>query len=342
MQFIVFFGIIYYFCGVKEWKIDILASSSALPEWTSEDFFHSRQLFLIYEQTPRHSPYMVVARDEGGKIVACLLAVVRARGTWIPPFIYWHCRIYGEGAYDDSLEKAEKEQIFGNMIHAITQRMRLRVFYIELSNLSTKMFGYRELRSEGYFPVAWMSIHNSLHSKPAEERIDYKMKKKLANAVKRGAITEEVSCDADLDRFIKLLHNHNLLKPKRYIPSNKFFHLISKSENCHLLLTKYKSKAIGCAALIYSGGNAYLWYSAFLRKTYMKLHPDDITLWNAIKKAQNDGCAHIVFLDVGLPFQRNSLRDFILRFGGKPMSTYRWFFFTNSWLNKLSKWLTRG
>ena len=326
---------------MKEWKIDILTNSSALPQWTSEDFFHSRQLFLIYEQTPRHSPYMVLAKDENDTIVACLLTVVRARGTWIPPFVYWHCRIYGEGAYDERLDKVQKEEIFGCMIRAITQKMKLRAFYIELSNLSSKMFGYRELRSAGYFPVSWMSIHNSLHSKPAEDRISDKMKKRLSNAMKRGAHTEEASCDADVDRFIKLLHNHNLLKPKRYIPANKFFHLISRSEDCHLLLTKYNSKAIGCAALIYSKGNAYLWYSAFLRKSYMKLHPDDITLWNAIKRAQDDGCAHIVFLDVGLPFRRNSLRDFILRFGGKPMSTYRWFFLTNSWLNKLSRWLYR-
>ena len=327
---------------MKEWKIDILTSSSALPEWTSRDFFHSRQLFLIYEQTPRHSPFMVIANDENGRGVACLLAVVRARGTWIPPFIYWHCRIYGEGDYDEGLEKSEKEEIFGLMIRAITQKLRLRVFYIELSNLSSKMFGYRELRSMGYFPVSWMSIHNSLHSKPAEERIGDKLKKKLHNAIKRGVRTEEATSDADVDRFIKLLHNHNLLKPKRYIPANKFFHLIKNSDDCHLLLTKYNSKSIGCAALIYSNGNAYLWYSAFLRKTYMKLHPDDITLWNAIKKAQDDGCAHIVFLDVGLPFRRNSLREFILRFGGKPVSTYRWFFFTNTWLNNLLKWLYRG
>ena len=147
--------------------------------------------------------------------------------------------------------------------------------------------------------------------------------------------------DEDVNMFIRLLHNHNLLKPKRYIPADSFFHNIRTMDNCHLLLTKYHSKAIGCAALVYSQGNAYLWYSAFLRKSYMKLHPDDFTLWNAIKRAESDGCAHIVFLDVGLPFKRNLLRDFILRFGGKPMSTYRWFYFTNLWLNNVLKWLYR-
>ena len=138
-----------------------------------------------------------------------------------------------------------------------------------------------------------MSIHNSLHSKPAEERISDKMKRRLEHSANRGARTEEAMSDEDVNMFIRLLHNHNLLKPKRYIPADSFFHNIRTMDNCHLLLTKYHSKAIGCAALVYSQGNAYLWYSAFLRKSYMKLHPDDFTLWNAIKRAESDGCAHI-------------------------------------------------
>ncbi len=276
---------------MKEWNIDILTNSSALPEVPSVNFFHSRQLFLIYEQTPRHSPYMVIAKDGDGTIDACMLAVVRARATWIPPFIYWHCRIYGEGDYRDTLDKDEREQLFGMMLRAITQKMKLRTFYIEVSNLSAKMFGYRHFRHTGYFPVQWMSIHNSLHSKPAEQRIGSKLKRRIDNAIKRGAITEEASGAADVES---------------------------------------------------SNGNAYLRDAAFLRQPSMKLNPDDITLWNAIKKAQNDGCEHIYFLDVGLPFRRNPLREFILRFGGKPVSTYRWFYFTNPWLNRLLKWLYRG
>ena len=336
-----FLWIIYYFCGVKEWNVEIFTKSDDLQDIPSGNIFHSRQLFIVYEHTPRHSPYMVVARDEEGGFAACLLAVVRARGTWLPPFIYWHCRIFGEGAYRDDFAKEEREMVVGLMLQAITSRMTLRAFYIEMSNLSTKMFGYRQFRNCGYIPVSWMSIHNSLHSKPAEERISDKMKRRLEHSANRGARTEEAMSDEDVNMFIRLLHNHNLLKPKRYIPADSFFHNIRTMDNCHLLLTKYHSKAIGCAALVYSQGNAYLWYSAFLRKSYMKLHPDDFTLWNAIKRAESDGCAHIVFLDVGLPFKRNLLRDFILRFGGKPMSTYRWFYFTNPWLNNVLKWLYR-
>ena len=108
-----------------------------------------------------------------------------------------------------------------------------------------------------------------------------------------------------------------------------------------MFLTKYKGKVIGCCACVFSGSNAYLWYSASLRKSYLRLHPSVLTVWHAIKYAHTHGYAHISFMDVGLPFQKNPYREFILQFGGKPVSTYRWFRFSFRWLNSLMSWLHR-
>jgi len=109
-----------------------------------------------------------------------------------------------------------------------------------------------------------------------------------------------------------------------------------------LFITKYKERAIGCCACIYSCGNAYFWYSASLRKTYINLHPDTLTLWAAIRYAYEHGYAHIYFMDVGMPFRRTPFRDFILRFGGKPVSTNRWFYITIGWVNRFFSYLFRS
>jgi hypothetical protein len=98
---------------------------------------------------------------------------------------------------------------------------------------------------------------------------------------------------------------------------------------------------IGCAAVAYSQGNAYLWYSAFKRKSYISLHPDVMTIWDTMQDCYQRGCQHLVFMDVGLPFQKNPFREFILRFGGKEQSTFRWFRFGIRWINNLASWLYR-
>jgi hypothetical protein len=85
------------------------------------------------------------------------------------------------------------------------------------------MFAYREFRQHQFFPVNWMSIHNSLHSHTPEERISKRMQQRINKAYQRGIITKEVETDKEFEAFNRLLRHHNLLKPKRYIPSKEFF-----------------------------------------------------------------------------------------------------------------------
>ena len=92
---------------------------------------------------------------------------------------------------------------------------------------------------------------------------------------------------------------------------------------------------IGGSVCIYSGSTAYLWFSGGLRKSYALQYPGVLSVWKAMSDAKERGYEHFEFMDVGLPFQRHGYRDFVLRFGGKQVSTRRWFRFRWSWLNHL-------
>lgn len=317
----------------------IYRNTEGMPELEDHNFFHSRRLFEICRVTARQKPYMVVVTDDTGRVLSHLLAITRYRTFLFPPFLLIHCRILGEGVYNN--DKYPQDLLFGEMLSALTQRLNKRTLYIEVSNLSQKMTGYKQLRQQGYFHVHWMSIHNSLHSHAPEERITEKLQKRIDHARQRGVVTNVVSTESDFQAFSKLLRKHNLLKPKRYVPEDTFFKRIIDNKSGRLYVTKYKQKVIGCSAVVYSEGNAYLWYSAFRRKTYLHLHPDVMTIWDTMQDAYQQGFQHMCFMDVGLPFRKNPFRDFILRFGGKEQSTYRWFRCSIKWVNKLLTWLYR-
>ncbi len=328
-----------YICHVKGINTTIHTRLEKLPEVSDSNFFHSRLLFAISAQTPRMKPYMTVCTDEAGRVVSQLLAIVRYRTSFLPPFFFMHCRILGEGEYAESGYR--REELFGEMLQAITNRLNKRVIYIEVSNLGQKMFGYRFFRQQSFFPVHWMSIHNSLHSRTPEERISEKMQQRIDAAYEKGVTTGDVESVADFEAFTKLLRHHHWLKPKRYIPDDDFFREAMKTDACRLFVTKYRQHVIGCSACVYSQGNAYLWYAAFRRKTWLPLHPDTLTIWHCIKYAHSHGYQHINFMDVGLPFRKNSFREFILSFGGKPVSTLRWFRCSIRWVNALLSWIYR-
>ena len=329
---------------MNEAQVRIIEHASQLPAAVEaspldENFFHSSRLFRLAAQTPRQKPFMAVAETADGQLLGQLLAIVRYRASWFPPYFFMHCRILGEGSY--SQECPNRNELFAQMLQVIRNRLGSKVLYLEVSNLSQKMFGYREFRQQHFFPVHWMSIHNSLHSHAPEERISQQMHKRIIHTYARGVVTEEVSAEEDFKAFSKLLHHHNWLKPKRYIPDDVFFRNIRQDGSGRLFVTKYRDRVIGCSAVAYSGTNAYLWYSAFRRKSFAFVHPDIMTIWHAIKDSHQRGYDHIFFLDVGLPFRKNPFREFILRFGGKPVSTFRWFHVSIGWVNSLLSWIYR-
>jgi hypothetical protein len=320
----------------------IYTSGDELPKGLLEDnFFHSPILFKLCQDTPRHKPYMATVEDEDGVIVAQLLALVRYRSSIFPPYFYMHCRIYGEGAYRISQDQPSRQDLFGTMLRALRSALGLRVLYIEVSNLSQKMFGYAPLRAAGYFPVKWMSIHNSLHSKTPEERISKRQLKRIRHAIAHGVTTKPVETDKEFKAFMKLLRHHHWLKPRRYVPHKDFFHAMMEQQRCTLFLTQYNGHVVGCSCLVYAEGDAYLWYSASRRKSFATLHPNAVTYWNTIVYAHNKGVQHVRFMDVGLPFRRSPYREFILSFGGKEVSTFRWFRISIGWVNRLASWLWR-
>ena len=322
-------------------KTTIYRKVEDLPPLDDANFFHSTRLFQMTRETPRQKPYMVVVTNAEGEVLSHMLGIVRFR-TFLFPLLV-HCRVLGEGVYykESGARSQERDQLFGLMLEALTKALSNRTSYLEVSNLSQKMTGYKQLKQQHFFPVHWMSIHNSLHSHAPEERIGERLQKRIDNARLKGVTTNEVQTEDDFKAFSKLLRKHYFWKPRRYIPDDQFFRNIMSSDDGRLFVTKYRQRVIGCAAIVYSEGNAYLWYSAFRRKSYIHVHPDVMTIWDAMQDCYQRGCDHMCFMDVGLPFQKNPFREFILRFGGKEQSTFRWFRFGIRWINQILSWLYR-
>ena len=328
---------IYYFCAMNEIRVVIVSNSGELPRMQCRDFFHSNALFRVIEATPGQRPYMAIAYD-GDKLVAHMLVMLRRRGALFPPYLFTQGRVYGEGEYDPD---CDKEEVFGLMLRQLVKKLHLGLcLYIEFSDLSSKMFGYGKFRSNGFFPVHWMEIHNSLHSMNPTKRLTPKTARYIANAKRLGFKTAEAKTDKELSDFLKILRRRISLKIRRFIPDSKLFVELVRQGSCSLFITRYKGEVTGGCFCVYSGDNCYLWYLATKRKLYRK-RANSITVWAAMKHAYAKGCWHMYFMDVGLPFKKNKFRDFILGFGGKPVGTYRWFRCSFKWVNHILSWIYR-
>lgn len=302
------------------------------------NFFHSVDLFRIIENTPGQRPFMAVAYDGRGDVVGHILVMLRRRGSLIPPYLFTQARIYGEGEYAPD---CDKETVFGLMLNKIVRKLKYGTcLYIEFSDIGSKMFGYAKFRANGFFPIHWMEVHNSLHSMPPGNRLTPKMGRKLAKAKETKLDTTIASTDKEYDVFFRILKGYVSFKIRRFIPDPSLFRRLREYGNCDLFITKSDGKIVSGCICVYSEGNCYLWYMASKRKLHIK-RANAMTVWTAIKHAYDNKYQHIYFMDVGLPFKKNRFREFILGFGGKPVGKYRWFRCSFRWVNKLLSWIYR-
>lgn len=314
-----------------------------IPPLPGTDTFHSTELFHIYQSTPGYSPLLIVA-SEDGQVVAKLLAVVRKSVRMFPPSIIRRCEIFGTGEYFTPEDR--REAIFTDMLQRLTDEALRSAFLIEFRNLSNPRFAYKAFKQCRYFAVNWLRVRNSLHSvRRVEERFSPSRVRQVKKGLKNGATVHEAQSVEEVRSFARMLHNVYSSKIRRHFPSKQFFEQLEKETlrggQSKTFIVEYRGKVIGGSVCIYSGTDVFLWFSGGMRKTYALQYPGILAVWKALDDAHARGYRHLEFMDVGLPFQRHGYREFVLRFGGKQISTRRWFRFRWEWLNRLLGWLYR-
>lgn len=330
------------FARMKPIRLMTYRSESAVPPLPGQLLPHSSELFHVYARTPGYTPILIVASIEE-RPVAKLLSVIRRSVRLFPPSIIHRCEVYGTGEYfDDTLNR---EDLFGQMLEHLTQEVLKDCFLIEFRNLPTSLFGYKHFRRCSYFAMNWIRVYNSLHSMSPEERLDASRRRQINRALRLGVSTKIAESEEEQQAFLQMLKRNYSSKIRKHFPDLKLFHLLTNEYGEHetgkIFLVKYGEKIIGGSFCMYSGDTAYLCFSGGLRKSYAWLYPGVMAVWAAIQYAYKQGYSHFEFVDAGLPFAKTGYRNFILRFGGKQISTRRWFRFRWSWLNRMSNWLYR-
>lgn len=305
-----------------------------VPSLPGTNVFHSTALFQALEQTSGYQPVLLVAY-EGDKVVGKLLCTTRS---------YFHITgllkktyVYGTGEYFKS--SFRREQIFNEMLTYLTSTYREKSFLIEFRNLEEPLFGYRYFRQNGYFPIRWLRVRNSIHHHALDKWMSTSRKRQIQRGLKNGAVMDVARTSDDVYAFFSMLKKYYSSKINQYLPDIGFFlSLFSQPLRCEagkIFLIRYKDKIIGGAVCLFSDDSAYLLFSGGMRKSYPLLYPGVLAVWNAMTYARRHGYGHFEFMDAGLPFKKYGFRDFILRFGGRQTSSRRWYRVRWPWLNRL-------
>ncbi len=317
-------------------RLTTYEQSEKIPLLPGENIFHSVELFKVLEQTPGYHPVLLVAFWKNEPI-GKLLCITRGSSHLFP--LGTKTYVYGTGEYFNLPDSYKPDEVFNEMLTYFTRHLSGGSFLIEFRNLEEPLFGYRYFRQNDYFPIKWLRVRNSLHHDNIDKWMSASRKRQIAKGIHNGATLCTATSDADVKAFFTLLRNYYSPKIYRYLPDQRFFlelfNNFGEQSAGGIFLVKYKGKIIGGSVCLYSGTTAYLLFSCGLRKTYAKLYPGVLAVWQAMEQTAALGFRHFEFIDAGLPFRKFSYRDFILRFGGRQFSSRRWFKVRWNWLNHL-------
>lgn len=113
--------------------------------------------------------------------------------------------------------------------------------------------------------------------KKVEDRFSPSRIRQIKKGLKNGARVEEAHTVEEIRDFSRMLHKVYSSRIRRYFPANDFFrhmnNMLIKGKQAKIFVVKYKEKIIGGSVCIYSGDDAYLWFSGGMRKTYALQYP---------------------------------------------------------------------
>ena len=189
-----------------------------IPSLPGANVFHSAALFRALQQTPGYCPVLLVAY-QGSRPVGKLLSVTR---RYFRMFGYVEkTYVYGTGEYFDSSVPAGA--VFREMLSYLTATYRDRSFLIEFRNLEEPLFGYRHFRANGYFPVRWLRVRNSIHHDRLDKWMSASRRRQIQQGLKNGAVIDVARTREDVYSFFRMLKKYYSSKFSHYLPDVGFF-----------------------------------------------------------------------------------------------------------------------
>lgn len=320
-------------------RIEQYKSGDTVPVLRPGIFFHSEHFFRLLEKSSGITPVMLVAYD-GDEEKGHLLAMFKCDFRIIPPGVYRWCSIYSEGVYSDDCQ--DRNEVFELFVERLLKMMDFRYLFIEARYIADSRISYRTFSKYNFVPRNDLRIYISLHSRRPEERLSRAYHAYIRKAKVRGVTYHRATGKAEIEAGVKMLKKYYASKVGRYFaPSGLLANMLLSADKEKLdarMFTVYNKdgKMIGCSICVYSDDRVFLLYNCGLRKSYPLLYPGIMSVWAAIKDAYDNGVPHFEFAVSGMPLKRaRGYRKFLLNFGGKQVSTLRWYRYRWEWFNKI-------
>ncbi len=320
------------------YKIVTYQKEDVIPDLPGEEFFHSSAFFSLCKASRFLSPFLMSVEDEQGNIVGKLVFVLIRNYRLYPRSLFSVCQVLTTPEF---FVKENQNEILDSMLSYLLEKFEKRCFYFEFRAIwRTPMFGYREFRKYGFFPIDKIYIQNNFKKyRDVFMQTSAPKRRQAQRGLSMGTYVSEATSLQEVEEWFDMAHRVYSPRLMKHLPPLSFFQMFYEkvvlAGKGVFFLARYKEKIIGGMICVFSGDMMYEWYVGSANKMYLHQYPGVLLTLHALDYCQQNGYTFFNFKDAISPFHPSSIRDFKIQFGGKQRNSKRWYRIRWKWLNKL-------
>lgn len=286
--------------------------------------FQSPDMYLVYRDSPNHTPVFVCCYDNSGEMTASLLAVILSEDDGLKEFFSKRSLIIGGPLVSNGCDNVNEE-----LLRHYKSLVKSKVIYTQVRNISNTE-QYREVFEKCGFKYE-DHLNILLDLSIGEQGLLSNYSRSRRKGVKRGkeaGFTFTSSNNIDfLDTFYSLL-SESYSRIKLPFPPKEHFeqvcNILEPHNYCFFGLKHKDSFVAVMLGLIYKK-RIYGYYMGLTEnKSLLRLRPSDIFFHYIFTWCIDKGIDTFDWMGAGKPDQEYGVRDFKLQFGGKLVNFGRY------------------
>lgn len=297
--------------------------------------FQSPEMFEVYLSAKYYEPIIVVCLDERKDIQGLILSVIQREYKGILGKLSSRSVIWGA-----PLIKNDNNEILDLLLKSYNEVVRKKAVYTQIRNLWDTEKYKNIFEKNGYNYEDHLNILIDLTKSEDELWSEiYSRRRSQINKSERQGVSIRIFDEPHL-----IEESHNILldvykRAKLPLPDKEYFLEANKALGAKGYLKFFgafkNEKLIGVMYLLCYGNRTYEWYigSYF---DYMKIHPNDLIIWEIFRWGKENNFEIFDFGGAGRPDREYGVREYKKKFGGTTLNLGRYQKVHNKFLYNIS------
>lgn len=302
-------------------KIDKRAWQTFVENHPDGNIFQTPQMYELYASTGKFKPVVIVALNQSGHIVGCLMSVIQREYRHLLGELTTRSIVFG-----GPLAENNQPEIVDALLQCYNKVVGNKAIYTQFRNLIDMSVYQNVFKKNGFVFENHLDILLDLTKSPEEleQNLHKERKRNIAKAEKEGLEFRHLTDLNDIAYVVKLL-KMTYLRVKIPMSYEQLF-VNSKDflgDHVHFFGAYLNDKMIAGQVRLYYKNLAYAWFSGSDSDFFHK-RPNDFLMWNVLLWSKENGYKMFDFGGAGKPGVSYGVRDYKLKYGGELVNHGRY------------------